>query len=167
MDATMARRVRAGPLRRLLEFPKPDMRHAAGREHAEQQRVERAQMARLVGRPDGELRIVRPGVDEGDRVVAEREIRTELHGTLEFAKRLLLASANPERPPHGPVRGRILVIGQKALAGRVEGRADFLFAVFPALEGILPVGERHAGMSARDGRAPLMPYGRRASSIRA
>ena len=67
-----------GPFRRLLELAEADMRHGARPQHAEQQRIERAQMARMVGRSDRRMRIARLGLDEGKRVVAEREVRAEV-----------------------------------------------------------------------------------------
>ena len=41
------------PIGGFLELPKTHQRHGARAEHAEEQRVERAQMARVVGGPDG------------------------------------------------------------------------------------------------------------------
>ena len=89
--------------------------------------------------------------------MAEREVRAEIHGPFQLDERLVLAAAQPQGPAHGPVRGRIVIVDQKALAGGLVGELAFLFAVSPALKGVLPMGEGQAGMGAGKGR--IEPHG--------
>src|SRR5580658_16075 len=100
----------------------------------------------MIGRLDGEARVTRLAMDERERVVAKREIRTEIDGLLQFAQGLVLTAAQPECPPHRPVRRRIMVVDEKAVAGRLEGAIAFSRAIAPALEGVLPMRERQAGI---------------------
>ena len=50
------------------------------------------------------------------------------------------------------MRGRVVIVDEKALAGCLEGAVAFLFAVSPSLKGVLPMGEGQAGMGAGKGR---------------
>ena len=55
--------------------------------------------------------------------MAEREVRAEVHRLFQFEQRTVLLAAQPQGPAHGPVRGRIVVVDQQALAGPLEGLA--------------------------------------------
>ena len=98
------------------------------------------------------LRIARLRVDEGQRVVAEREVRAQVDRLLQLDDGLVVAAAQPQRPAHGPVRGRVAVVGHQALPGGLEGPVDLRLALRPALEGVLEMRERQAGIGAREGR---------------
>ena len=159
-------RVRAGggldgPVGRFVELLEPHQRHRARAEHAEEQRIERAQVTRVVGGLDGGARIAALRLDESQRVVAEREVRAELDRLLQLDDGLVLAAAQPERPAHGPVRGRVAIVDHEALPGGVEGAVDFRLALGPALEGVLEVREGQAGIGAREGRDRGAPPSRR------
>ena len=64
-------------------------------------------------------------VDEGKRVVTEREVRAEIDRLLELDQRLILAAAQPQRPAHRPMRGRIAIVGHEALPGGLDRRGRF------------------------------------------
>src|SRR5215204_2921153 len=75
--------VRAGggfgaPIGRFFELAEAHQRHGAGAEHGEEKRVERAQMTRVVGEPDGRARIAALRMNEGQRVMTEGEIRAQV-----------------------------------------------------------------------------------------
>ena len=91
-------------------------------------------------------------VDEGERVVAQREVRAQVDRPLQLDDGLVLAAAQPERPAHRPVRGRIAIVDHEALPGGFEGPVDFRLALRPALEGVLEMREGQAGIGAREGR---------------
>ena len=91
-------------------------------------------------------------VDEGQRVVAEREVRAEIDRLLQLDDRLVLAAAQPERPAHRPMRRRVAIVDHQALAGGLERPVDLRRALRPALEGVLEVREGEPGIGAREGR---------------
>ena len=49
------------------------------------------------------------------------------------------------------MRRRVTIVDHQALPGRIEGPLDFLLALCPALEGVLPMREGQPGMGAREG----------------
>ena len=98
------------------------------------------------------LRIAGLRVDEGERVVAQREVRAQVDRLLQLDDGLVVAAAQPERPAHGPVRGRVAIVDHEALPGGLEGPVDFRLALRPALEGVLEMREGQAGIGAREGR---------------
>ena len=83
------------PVGGFLEPAEANQGHGTDTEHAEHERVERTEMARVVGRSDRSLRITRLAVDEGERVVAQREVRAQIHSLLQLDERLVLAVAQP------------------------------------------------------------------------
>ena len=85
--------------------------------------------------------VTRRGIDEGEHVVAEGEVRTQIHRRLQFSQRLDAAASQPERPPHGPMRCGIAIVGDEALARSLERLVAFVFALCPTLKGVLPVSE--------------------------
>ena len=109
-------------------------------------------MARVVGGRDGGVRIAGLRLDEGQRVVTEREVRAQLDRLLQLDERLVLAAAQPQRPAHGPMRGRVAIVDHEALPGGLEGPLDLRLALRPALEGVLEVREGQARIGAREGR---------------
>ena len=106
----------------------------------------------MVGGRDGRARIAALRVDEGERVVTQREVRAQVDRPLQLDDGLVLAAAQPERPAHRPVRGRIAIVDHEALPGGLEGPLDLRLALRPALEGVLEVREGQAGIGAREGR---------------
>ena len=98
------------------------------------------------------LRIAGLRVDEGKRVVAQREVRAQVDGLLQLDDGLVVAAAQPQRPAHGPVRGRVAIVDHQALPGGLEGPVDLRLALRPALEGVLEMREGQAGIGAREGR---------------
>ena len=98
------------------------------------------------------LRIAGLRVDEGQRVVAEREVRAEIDRLLQLDDGLVLAAAQPQRPAHRPVRRRVAIVDHQALSGGREGPVDLRRALRPALEGVLEMREGQAGIGAREGR---------------
>ena len=104
-----------GPFGGLVELAEANMRHRARAQHAEQQRIEGTEVARMVGRPDRGLRIARLRLDEGQRVVAEREVRAEVHRSLQRAERLVMAAAQPKGPSHRPMRRRVVLVDDRPL----------------------------------------------------
>src|SRR5436190_7887004 len=77
------------PARALLEAPQADERHRPRGEHAEQHRVERAEVARVVGRADGRAGVPNNRVNEGEVIVTEREVRAQFDRPRERADRFV------------------------------------------------------------------------------
>ena len=67
------------------------------------------------------LRIAGLRLHEGERVVAEREVRAEVDCPRQLASDSPVASPQPQRPAHGPVGGGVVIVDEQALAGRLEG----------------------------------------------
>ena len=85
-----------------------------------------------------------------EHVVAECEVRAQIYSGLQFRQRLDPAATQPEGSTHGPVRSGIAIVGAQALGGRFESVLAFGLALRPMLKSVLPVSERHAGISARE-----------------
>ena len=64
-----------GPGGRFLELAKAHERHGARGEHAEEHRIERAQLARVVRVGDGDVRIADYRTDEREVVMPEGKVR--------------------------------------------------------------------------------------------
>src|SRR5690606_19668207 len=94
------------------------------------QRIEGAETARMIHRPDGNPGVARLAMHEARGVVAKYEVRTEVDRQGEFAQRLALTSTQPQRTPHRPMGGRIAVVRQQALAGGFERLVDICQALF-------------------------------------
>ena len=62
------------PARTLFELPQADECYRPRGEHAEQHRVERAEVARVVGRADGRAGVPDNGVHESEVIATEREV---------------------------------------------------------------------------------------------
>ncbi len=105
----------------------------------------------MVGEPHGSPRIASLRMNEGQRVVAEREIRTEVDRLLQFDERLILMAAQPQGPAHGPVRAGIAVVGHQALTGGIEGTLDLRLAPGPSLKSVLEMGEGQTAICPREG----------------
>jgi hypothetical protein len=67
-----------------VELSETNERHRARFLYPEQQRIERAEIARVIGGSDRSLRIARLRVNERERIMGECEIRTEVDRLLEF-----------------------------------------------------------------------------------
>ena len=65
---------------------------------------------------------------------------------------LIVATAQPQRPAHRPMRGRIAVVHHQAVASGFERQIDLRFALLPSLERILEMREGQARIGAREGR---------------
>ena len=141
-----------GPVGGFLEPAEPDERHGARAEHAEQHRIEGAELAREIGGCDRGLGIARLRVDEGQRVVASAKFGLRSMARSSSTTDWSMLAAQPQRPAHGPVRGRIAIVDHQALAGGVVGSLDLRLALRPALEGVLEMREGQAGIGAREGR---------------
>ena len=84
------------PCRSLIKLAEPHISHRLASKHAEHQRIEGAQKARVVGGLDSGKRIARLRMDESESVVAEREIRTKVDGLLQLADRFVVPAGEPE-----------------------------------------------------------------------
>ncbi|MNL33003.1 hypothetical protein D3C87_1548890 [compost metagenome] len=98
----------------------------------------------MVGRADRRFGVARLAVDEPKRVMTQREVRAQIHRAAQLRQRLILLAAQPQRPAHGPMRGRVAIIGDQTLPGCFKGQVDGGRLLAPALERILPMGERQA-----------------------
>jgi hypothetical protein len=76
-------------------FEPANQSHCTDTEHAEHEWVERTEAARVVGRFDRSLWVTLLAVDEGQRIMAQREVRTQIHSLLELDERLVLAVTQP------------------------------------------------------------------------
>src|ERR1700722_18985089 len=65
------------PFRRFLELTEANVRQRPGAQHSKQQRIERTEAPRVIGRTYRGERIAGLGADKGKIVMGEREIRTE------------------------------------------------------------------------------------------
>ena len=83
------------PIGGLFEPAKANQSHCTDTEHAEHEWVERTEAARVVGRFDRSLWVTRLAVDERQRIVAQREVRAQIHSLLQLDERLVLAVAQP------------------------------------------------------------------------
>src|SRR5215472_14596363 len=82
-----------GPFGGFLELAQTHESHRPGAQHTKQKRVEGAQVARVVGRSDGDTGITRLAMDKGKAIVAKREVRTEFHRLFQLAQGFVLAAA--------------------------------------------------------------------------
>src|SRR5262245_63932491 len=146
------------PSRGYLELLEAHMRHGAGAEHPEEQRVEGAQMARGIGGRDGGARMASLREDKCQRVMPQRKVRAQVDGPLQFDNGLIMAAAQPESAPHRPVRGRVAIVDHEALSGGFESSVDFRLAIRPALKRILEMREGKPGIGSRERR--IEPHGR-------
>ncbi|MNS99182.1 hypothetical protein D3C72_1335790 [compost metagenome] len=87
-------------------------------------------------------------MDEAQGVVPQRKIRAQVHRALQFRQRWLLAAAQPQRPPHGPMRGGVAVVGGQALACGLVRQLHSRVLLAPALKSVLPMRERQPGVRA-------------------
>jgi hypothetical protein len=90
--------------------------------------------------------------------MAERETRAQIDRALELGKRLILAAVQPQSPAHGPMRRRVVIIGDEALARRRQSAGNVFLAVAPVLESALPMSEGEAGIGARKSRVELQRH---------
>src|ERR1700679_220126 len=89
---------------------------------------------------------------ESEGVVAEREVRTKVHGLLQLTDRFAVAALEPKRPSHSPMRRGIVFVDDQAAPRGLQGMAHVMFAIAPMLKRALPVGERKASMGAGKSR---------------
>src|SRR5918997_2426605 len=127
------------PIRRLAEPAETHEGHGSCPKHAEQHRIARAQVPRVVGRGNRRRRIADLRSDECERVVAERKIWAQLDGMLELKETRVVTAAKPERAAHRPMGGRIPVVGYEALSGPFQRPIDCRMAFGPSLECVLEV----------------------------
>ncbi len=80
-------------------------------------------MPGVIGGLDGRTRIAGLALDEAARVMTEREIRAQHQRFLDLHQRLVQLTAQPQRAAQRPVRRRIAIVGDEALARRLEARA--------------------------------------------
>src|SRR5580698_3739254 len=80
--------------------------------------------------------------------MAERKIRAEVNGLPKLGQSIILPPAQPKRAAHRPMRGGVAIVGNEALACCCESQIALDIAIRPMLEGVLPMGERQAGMGA-------------------
>ena len=140
------------PCRGLVELAEPHVGHRLASQHAKQKRIERAEQARVVGGLDRGTRIARLRMYESQGVVAEREVRTEVHGLLQFTDRFIVAALEPKRTSHRPMRRGIVFVDDQPAPCGLQRMGHVMFAIAPMLERALPMGERKAGMGAGKGR---------------
>src|SRR4051812_28087773 len=96
------------------------------------------------------MRIARLRVDERQRVVADREIRTKVDRHIELGQRLVLASGKPQRATEGTMRSGIAIVGREAPPGRLQCPSDFPVPLSRLQqEGVLEMRERQSGVRAR------------------
>ena len=75
----------------------------------------------MVGGLDRGTRIARLRMYESEGVVAEREIRTKVHGLLQLTDRFVVAALQPKRPSHSPMRRGIVFVDDQAAACGLQG----------------------------------------------
>src|SRR5579883_2993677 len=61
-----------------------------------------------------------------------------------------MSAAEPKRSPHRPMRRRIVFVDDQAAPRDLQGTGRVVFAITPMLERALPMGERQAGVGARE-----------------
>src|SRR5678815_639596 len=126
-----------GPISGFRKLAETQQRYAACAEHAEEQRIERAKLARIVRRRNGCARIAGLRTNKCECVVAQGEVRTQLDGSLQLDQGLVRPVAQPKRPTHGPVCGWVAIIDNEASSCGFESAVDLRFALRPALERVL------------------------------
>ncbi len=125
-------------------------------EYPEEQRVERAELSRLLRRRDRGARIAGLTVKEPERVVPEREVRAQLHAPLELCERAVALVTEPEGSAHRPVRGGIAIVGVHAAARGPEREVDLRATIGREIEEhVLEVREREPGPRSRERRIEL------------
>ena len=110
------------------------------------------ELARVIGGRNGSAWIAGLRVDECKRVMTQGEVRAQIDGLLQFDNGLVMTSAQPQRPAHGPVCRRVAVVHHEAVPGGLERPVDFRLALRPALECVLEMREGQAGIGARERR---------------
>ena len=141
-----------GPTGSFLELAQAHEGHGACAKHAEEHRVEGAQTAGVIGEFDGRSSIAGLRLDKRKRVVAQREVRAQVNCCFQLDDGLIVLAPQPQGPAHSPVRGGITIVGHQAVPGCLERPVDLPFALRPALEGVVEMGERKAGVGTRKGR---------------
>src|SRR5580692_3898800 len=89
---------------------------------------------------------------ESKGVVAEREVRTNVHGLLQLAQCFIVATLEPKRPSHSPMRRGIVFVDDHTAPSGLQGVGHVMFAIAPMLKRALPMGERKACMGTGKGR---------------
>src|SRR5579863_1374443 len=88
---------------------------------------------------------------ESEGVVAEREVRTKVHGLLQLTDRFVVAALEPKCPSHCPMRRGIVFVDDQPAPCGLQGMGHVTFAIAPMLECALPMCERKACMGTGKG----------------